>query len=234
MEATEKNKSQRHARKFKLIIFGLKLTFFLCICLCVSRLVDLAFEVASVHAMRARDALLEKVTVVKTITEYREVDDATLGDIIVKTAKEFDVDPLILMVLAEKESRGGDQNSLYAFEAKKFEELRNNKKYRTTSTNELRMIASSHGVFHVMGYSAKDYCNLHWSRLYDVWTAARCSALIVQQKSKEIDGIKDPTVRIREVFRRYNGGGEEADKYADDAMSRLAGILYERVSKAKS
>ncbi len=220
--------------KLTIVIFAIKLAVVLGVCLGVAHLANQAFDVASARAVQAKDAFLEKVTVVKTVTEYREIDDATLGDIIAKTAKEFGVDPLIMTVLAEKESRGGDEGSLYAFEPEKFEELRSNPKYRNVSTNELRMIASSHGAFHVMGYSAKDLCNMHWSRLYDAWSAAKCAATVVQKKSKEIGEIKDSSLRVRELFRRFNGSGPRAEKYADDAMSRLAGILYDRLAKPKS
>jgi hypothetical protein len=95
------------------------------------------------------------------------------------------------------------------------------------------MIASSHGVFHVMGYSARNYCKLDWHRLYDPWISARCAATIVKRLYKDTEHVKQPSARVREVFRRYNGSGDLAERYADDAMNRLAGILYDRVARPK-
>lgn len=230
-ELTEEQPRKRSV-KLRLVVFGLKLGVTLAVCLGVAHLAHQTFEVLSAHAMRAREMLLERVTITKVVTEYREIDDATLGDIIAKTSKDHGVDPLVMAVLAEKESRGGE--ALYRFEPGKFDELRGSKSYRNMPTDEVRMIASSHGVFHIMGYSARQYCDLAWHRLYDPWTSARCAAKIVKKHQKDTEHIKAPSARVREVFRRYNGTGDMADRYADDAMNRLAGILYDRVAKAKS
>lgn len=220
---------KRRSVKLRLFFFGLKVTAVIGVCLGITHVTTKALEVATARAMEAKEAVLEKVTVVRTVTEYREIDNATLGEIIVKTAKEYNVDPLILTVLAEKESSGGEK--LYRFEPGKFDELRSSAKYKGLSTDELRMIASSHGIFHVMGYSAQQYCSLPWHRLYDPWSSAKCAATIVSKLYKDTETIRAPSARVREVFRRYNGAGELAERYADDAMNRLAGILYDRVAK---
>jgi hypothetical protein len=197
-------------------------------CLAISRGLEAMWAELVTKVDVAKAAVIDKLTVTKVVTEYKEVDDASLGEIITRIAKDHEIDPLVLAVLAEKESAGG--KALYRFEPRKFSELLNSKKYRGVSENELRMIASSHGVFHVMGYSARDYCDLHWSQLYNPWVAARCAAVIVARHSRDTADIKDPSVRVREVFRRFNGSGPDAERYADDAMARLAAILYKRVA----
>lgn len=223
---------RRRSKKVKCFFFALKIGGVIGVCLGIAHITNVVVEVATARAMEAKEAVIERVTVVKTVTEYREIDDATLGDIIVKTSLEYKVDPLVLTVLAEKESRGGE--ALYRFEPAKYQELSGRKEYKHLSSDELRMVASSHGVFHVMGYSAKAYCNMPWHRLYDAWASARCAATIVSKLYKDTEDVKTPSARVREVFRRYNGAGENAERYADDAMNRLAGILYDRVTRPKA
>ena len=89
------------------------------------------------------------------------------------------------------------------------------------------MLASSHGAFHILGLTAERECQLHFSRLYDVETSARCAAKIVRNIDDQVSE-KATSVRLKEIFKRYNGQGESAENYAKDAMGRLAAILYQR------
>lgn len=81
-----------------------------------------------------------------------------------------------------------------------------------------------------MGYSALDYCSLHWSQLYNPWISAKCAATIVARHYSDTSHLRDPSAQVREVFKRFNGTGDAAERYADDAMGRLAAILYKRVA----
>jgi hypothetical protein len=210
--------------KGRVIVWGLKMSFVASFCVGVTRGLEVVYHEAIGRIDEAKAVMVDKLTVTKVVTEYREVDDATLGDIIVTVAKEYSIDPLILTVIAEKESAGG--KALYRFESGKFQELQSSKRYRSLSSDELRMVASSHGIFHVMGYSAQDYCQLPWHQLYNPWTSARCAATIVARLYKDTEHIQDAGTRVREVFRKFNGQGDRAEQYANDAMTRLAAMLY--------
>ncbi|MBX9584732.1 MAG: hypothetical protein K2X87_30885 [Gemmataceae bacterium] len=198
-------------------------------CVAVGRGAEWAWTEAVARVEVARAAVVDRLTVTRVVTEYREPDAATLAQVIRRVAAERGVDPLVLAVIAEKESAGGA--ALYRFEPGKFEQLRGSKRYKGKSTDELRMIASSHGPFHVMGYSAEAYCGLPWHRMYDTLSAARCAGEIVARLYADTDHVKDPSARVRAVFKGYNGAGEDAERYADDAMARLAAILYKRVAQ---
>jgi hypothetical protein len=196
--------------------------------LAIVRGLPILWNEATLFVEEAKASMVERITFTRVVTEYKELDSTTLAQVIQRVASERKIDPLILSVIAEKESAGGV--ALYRFEPTKFEQLRNSKQFKGRSVDELRMIASSHGPFHVMGYSAEHYCGLQWHRLYDTLTAARCTGEIVGKLYQDTAHIKDPSARVREVFKRYNGTGADAERYADDAMARLAGILYKRVA----
>lgn len=142
-------------------------------------------------------------------------------------ARQHKVDPLILHVISDKESAGGDTRSLYRFEPDLYSRLRNEKSHRGLSDSEVRMLASSHGVFHILGLTAERECGLHFSKLYDVDLSARCAAKIVGRIDSSLKGKPAP-VRLKEIFRQYNGQGPKADMYATDAMTRLAAVLYDK------
>lgn len=55
------------------------------------------------------------------------------------------------------------------------------------------------------------YCAAHIRQLIDLVTGKRCHQGPLT------------TAQVREVFKRYNGSGKQADKYASDAMAKLLG-----------
>lgn len=146
-----------------------------------------------------------------------------------KASKANSVDPLILHVISDKESAGGNQRALYRFEPHLFTRLRGDKNYRDLSDSEVRMLASSHGVFHILGITAERECGLHFSKLYDTERSAMCAARIVKRIDETVKA-KATEHRLREIFRQYNGQGPAAENYAKDAMGRLAAILYQRAN----
>lgn len=140
-------------------------------------------------------------------------------------ARTNNVDPLILQVIVEKESNNGDTRSLYRFEPDLFSRLRGQSQYRNLSDSEVRMLASSHGAFHILGLTAERECGLHFSKLYNNEIAAHCAAKIVRRIDDNVQA-KATSERLKEIFKRYNGQGKAADMYASDAMVRLASLLY--------
>lgn len=192
------------------------------VCVLVTTALKIAFEFTVAKALGIRDAVYEALP-------KKEIAKRPLGleESIEAAARDFRVDPLILKVIVEKESTNGHMRALYRFEPGLYSRLRGEKSYKALSDSEVRMLASSHGAFHILGLTAERECQLHFSRLYDVETSARCAAKIVRNIDDQVSE-KATSVRLKEIFKRYNGQGESAENYAKDAMGRLAAILYQR------
>ena len=192
------------------------------VCVLVTTALKIAFEFTMAKALGIRDVVYEALP-------KKEVAKRPLGleDSIEVAARDFRVDPLILKVIVDKESTNGHMRALYRFEPGLYSRLRGEKSFKSLSDSEVRMLASSHGAFHILGLTAERECQLHFSRLYDVETSARCAAKIVRNIDDQVSE-KATSVRLKEIFKRYNGQGESAENYAKDAMGRLAAILYQR------
>lgn len=199
-----------------------KLVIGLAVCVLVTTALKIALEFTIAKALSVGDAMYQALP-------KQEVAKRPLGleESIHQAAREHGVDPLILKVIVDKESTNGHMRALYRFEPGLYSRLRGEKSYRTLSDSEVRMLASSHGAFHILGLTAERECQLHFSKLYDVETSAKCAAKIVRNIDNQVSE-KATSVRLKEIFRRYNGQGESAENYAKDAMGRLAAILYQR------
>lgn len=208
----------------KLGIFAGKAVVGLAICVLVTTGLKIALNFTVAKASQAKNRVLE-------VLPKREVAQSPLSleESITKASKINGVDPLILHVISEKESAGGNQRALYRFEPHLFTRLRGEKSYRDLSDSEIRMLASSHGVFHILGITAERECGLHFSKLYDTEKSALCAARIVRRIDETVKA-KATEHRLREIFRQYNGQGPAAETYAKDAMVRLAAILYQRTN----
>jgi hypothetical protein len=208
--------------RVRLALMLCKVTLGVTFCCAVSHGVSLLWvrgvQEAAALKVRALDYLAPTVT-------PKEPTEEELGDLVARVSRERDIDPLILSVIADMESTGGKW--LYRFEPEKFQEISRQGPHTRASDAERRMLASSHGPFHVLGLSAAHYCRLHWSKLYQPLPGARCAADIVQKHWKDTAGTRSTGERVREVFRKYNGSGDRAERYADDAMRKLAVRLYE-------
>lgn len=196
----------------------------LAICVLVSTALKVAFNFTVAKASQAKERLLDAMP-------KKEVARAPLSleQSIHHASRVNGIDPIILHVISQKESAGGDARSLYRFEPNLYSRIRAEKAYKALSDSEVRMLASSHGVFHILGLTAERECNLHFSKLYDVEKGALCAAKIVRRID---EGVKAKATehRLREIFRQYNGQGPAAENYAKDAMVKLAAILYQRAN----
>lgn len=194
----------------------------ICVLVTTGLKIALNFTIAKASQVKERvlDALPKKEIAQKPLS---------LNESIAKASKTAGVDPLILQVISEKESSGGDSRSLYRFEPNLFSRLRGDRSYKDLSDSEVRMLASSHGVFHILGLTAERECGLHFSKLYDVERSAMCAARIVKRIDETVKA-KATEHRLKEIFRQYNGQGPAAENYAKDAMGRLAAILYQRTN----
>ena len=194
------------------------------ICVLVTTGLKIAFNFTVAKAAQVKEKVLEALP--KKEVAQRPL---SLSESIAKASKVTDVDPLILQVISEKESSGGDSRSLYRFEPNLFSRLRGDRSYKDLSDSEVRMLASSHGAFHILGLTAERECGLHFSKLYDTEKSALCAARIVKRIDETVKA-KATEQRLKEIFRQYNGQGPAAENYARDAMGRLAAILYQRTN----
>jgi hypothetical protein len=78
-----------------------------------------------------------------------------IKELITAVAREQRVPVVALEAIVDQESSGGAR--LYRFESNKYDQL---KKSVRDSEDEIRMLASSHGPAHVMGFNAKRLCGV--------------------------------------------------------------------------
>jgi|694.fasta_scaffold01277_35 hypothetical protein len=208
----------------KITTFLGKVVVGMAICVLVTTGLKIALNFTVAKALQAKEKIVD-------VLPKKEVAQRSLNleESIVKASKTNGVDPLILHVISDKESSGGNQRALYRFEPHLFSRLRGDRNYRELSDSEVRMLASSHGVFHILGLTAERECGLHFSKLYDTEKSAMCAARIVRRIDETVKA-KATEHRLREIFRQYNGQGPAAETYAKDAMVRLAAILYQRTN----
>lgn len=208
----------------KVGVFAGKVVIGMAICVLVTTGLKIALNFTIAKASQAKEKVLDALP-------KREVAQSPLSleQSIAKASRVNGVDPLILHVISEKESSNGNQRALYRFEPHLFSRLRGEKSYRSLSDSEIRMLASSHGAFHILGLTAERECGLHFSKLYDTEKSAMCAARIIKRIDESVKA-KATEHRLREIFRQYNGQGPAAENYAKDAMVRLAAILYQRTN----
>lgn len=173
----------------------------------------------------AKEYALQKITRIQVVREYIEPEAMDLDQAIAHISKLEDVTPLILRAIAMQESAGGKY--LYRFEPQVYQRIQN--KIKTTE-DEKRMLASSHGAFHIMGYNASERCDLHWSQLYDNALGAACAMRIIKQNYRAAQG-KTLGQKLRAAIRAYNGSGPQAEQYADKIMGIIAELTIKDLGK---
>lgn len=172
---------------------------------------------------RAYSELSLAITKTKVVREYVKLDEASIDELVHKSAKEHRVPEIALKAIIFQESAGGSDKWLYRFEPTVYEDR--SEKDSKYSDDERRMRSSSHGITQVMGYNAEPRCGVHWSKLYQPATAIDCGARILAQELKSHDRIEDSAEKLREAFRSYNGKGTRAERYADKAMAKVGELL---------
>lgn len=216
----------RWSLKWRFYYACFKLAIVLAGSLAVAHFAQEGWSATRDKALELHQWVLNRLTVTKYVTEFKHPTAATLDEIITQVSHEYKIDPLILRVISEKESSGG--LALYRFEPEQFQRRLGEDRRLGLSEDERRMENSSHGIFHIMGYTARNMCNMHWSELYNPWLNAKCAATIVQQLQQTSERSKSPDARVFEIFKKFNGQGPMADAYANDAMVRLAKLLYQK------
>ncbi len=164
----------------------------------------------------------QKITRVEVIKQYIRPEVVPVDKLVSEVAARSGVPAVALRALIDQESSGGV--ALYRFEPAKYQDLKGTIK---VSDSELRMLASSHGVAHVMGFNAMPLCGIHWSKLYDNLIGLECGAKILKKNLARYSKVDEPSQRLWLALRDYNGSGEAAEQYADIVMSRIGRLLYE-------
>lgn len=167
------------------------------------------------------------LTRVEVIREVAPIKAVPLPELIKQVSKEQNVPVVALQAIVDQESSGGKH--LYNFEPSKFAELE--KKSGKKGTDEMRMVASSHGVAHVMGFNAESLCGIHWSKLYDEYEGLTCGAKILRKNIDRVSGEKDVGQRLWLAFKSYNGAGEMAENYANEVSSRVMKLLMKQLNQ---
>jgi hypothetical protein len=175
-------------------------------------------------ARATQKALMAKVTKVEVRRELVRAEAVPLSQLIAAVSKKYQVPSVVLQAVIEQESGGGEH--LYRFEPAKYAQL---KAKTRMADSEVRMLASSHGVAHVMGFNAEPRCGVHWSRLYDTATGMECGAKLLKENIARHQAVRNPSRRIWLALRDYNGAGADAEAYANTVMARIGELLLEGI-----
>lgn len=209
-------------------------------CFAVVHAATLVWDAMRTQAAYAYEWGRERVTITKVVerVEILEPEKVPLLDLINQTAQEEGVHPAIIQAIAMQES-GGELDPLRAVRYEPcllYGCTRKDGTWRKAEivppkglTEAERMFwASSIGPFQIIYGFHYRLCELkHFSELYDVTKGLRCAIRIVKQKLKETARIREPGDRMREVFKRYNGGGADAQAYSIKTMGHLDNILMQ-------
>jgi len=172
------------------------------------------------EAAQAIENRLTKEVVVREVVPPSELE---LDDIIDEVSRQNHLNKIILRALITHES--GDRIDRIRHEPHLMKRF---KFPGYLNQIERELWASSVGPAQVIYGLWKDACG--WQTLQqalDPWNNISCSAMILRRhlESKDVRELKTPAARLREALRRYNGTGEDAERYAEVVMGRVAGML---------
>jgi len=210
--------------KQRTALLGLKLIAVATLGVMLSNGLTVLKTVATDKYLEAKGKVISQLTKVEVIREYVRPDERPLPELIEQVAGELKIPAIALQAVVDKESAGG--KALYRFEPEVF---KRRESIDRGSEDERRMLASSHGVGHVMGFNARPRCNIGWDKLYDTYTGLSCGARILRQNLDRYKDVKDPAARLRLAFRDYNGSGDMAERYANDAMAKVGALLIQQL-----
>lgn len=178
------------------------------------------YTAAEQWARDVQHRLMNKVTRVEVRRELVNSSSVPLAQLTVMVSKKHKVPEVVLRAVVDQESSNGEY--LYRFEPNKFAQL---KARMRLPDSELRMLASSHGVGHVMGFNAEPRCGVHWSRLYDPATGLECAAKLLRENMDRHSSVKSMSRRIWLALRDYNGSGKDAEAYATTVMAKVGSLM---------
>ena len=224
LETNENAKRSGRSFALRMIWFLMKCALVIGTTVTAAHYVTLGTQIATSRVEAAYDSFLKAVTRTETVREFVRPEAVPIKELITAVAREQRVPVVALEAIVDQESSGGKR--LYNFEPRKYEELRGRVR---DNEDEIRMLASSHGPAHVMGFNAKTRCGVTWDRLYDTYTGINYGAKILRQNLDRYKDERDTSMRLYFAFRDYNGSGEDAKQYATEVMARVGKLLYSQI-----
>ena len=188
----------------------------------ISRIVVDTVDSAEIWVKGKYAEVVESLTVIKTETVIVPADKRTVGESIELVSKRTGYSKAILSAMVAVESSGGIY--VYRFEPSVFNKMK--REGSKESDSELRMLASSHGVTHIMGYNASKRCGLHWSELYNADKALGCTVKILKENAKRYESTSKNR-RVWLALRDYNGSGDMAEAYANKVLAEVGKNVLE-------
>lgn len=172
--------------------------------------------------------VVRSLTKVEIIREVAPIKAIPLPQLVKQVSAEQGVPWVAMQAIADQESSGG--KALFNFEPKKYQELSVKLKGKITD-DEIRAMASSHGIAHVMGFNAEPQCGIHWSKLYDEYEGLTCGAKMLRKAIDRVGSVKDVGQKLWLAFKSYNGAGEAAENYANEVSARVMKLLFKQLNQ---
>jgi len=165
--------------------------------------------------------IMNKLTTVEVVKEYVKPTAVPTEELIRKVSSDYGLNPVILLSLVEQESNFNPRALRFEEKlTKRFSQKKNE------SEDQFKMRLTSIGLAQVIPAFHADRCKVTWDQLLDRLTNLECAALILKTN---LDSAKSTSNarRLRTALRMYNGSGEDAERYADEVLSKIAENLLE-------
>lgn len=186
-------------------------------------LLFVTYKFGSLCQKKAREETNNRATksvVVESSNPYffKPPRELSLEEAVATIPSKYGVDPVAVKVLIKKESNGNMQ-------AERFEphKLQDAKKY-SSCPKEQKKISSSHCALQVFGLEAARR-QIHWSELKKPEVCVELGMAIWLEKELLCrKKLKSPTRYdlLKCTAKRYNGGGQAANRYAEKFMEDYA------------
>lgn len=219
--------------KLRLCLFLIKTLFMISVIILSSFLIHRAsLDVAEVVVKKADSfytATLEQLPKSLVPPEFTITSKFTytIEEAIQKVSAEQRVPASALAAMIEQESSNG-KFLTSGLEEKTYNRIK--KSHSQLPDAELRQLARSHGIAHVMGITALEVCEMSYLDLYDNYKGLTCAA-----KYLRIQLDKNKGVPIKEklwrAFKQYNGTGIAAEVHADKVYALMEKNMMANLSK---
>jgi len=148
--------------------------------------------------------------------------------------KQFGIPDVIVETILDKESPDRNLNA-YRSEAHNPNQIALAKKFSKNDA-QIKMIASSHCPFQIMGYEAEQR-GVPWAELYYPKTCVELFATVWLAKQenciKNNPSLKKNKVGLLEcTARAWNGSGDKAEQYKEEFMAILGNKLFAKFEEA--
>lgn len=204
--------------KVKLIFFGLKLVFILALAWGLAEAFTVLKAWSAMQYAVVKNWAISRITKVEIVREYVKPLELSTENLITSISKEYGINPILTLAVIHQESGRRLRTDRLKFEPKLYG------KWKGTSDEETRMLATSIGLMQVIpGFHAKS-CNLQsYSDLFDTETNIRCGLKVLTDCLKYNQKAGSKLGQYRAALQCYNG----SSVYADEVLSRLGELVLE-------